>query len=377
MNETRTETILIVDDKAENLHLLTQMLSDQVFRVRFATSGERALATIHKEQPDLILLDIMMPDIDGYEVCRLLKADEQTRDIPVIFISALNETFDKVKAFSAGGVDYVTKPFQVEEVLARVRTHLSLTAMRKTLHRQNQQLQEQNEDLEAFAHTVAHDLKSPLATLIGFMDLIQMDAQGLDESLNDLLSRSMTSAQRMNSIVNELLLLATIRGEQIEMVPVEMRDVVFQVLDRMAYMMDQYEADVIVPESWPQVLGYAPWLEEVWVNYFSNGLKYGGEPPHLELGATDQGDGMMRFWVQDNGAGLAPEDQARLFTEFIRLDTVRAQGHGLGLSIVRRIVTKLGGQVGVESQPGAGSRFYFTLPIIQEPALNALCEPAS
>ena len=115
-------------------------------------------------------------------------------------------------------------------------------------------------------------------------------------------------------------------------------------------------------DSWPRALGHAAWVEEVWANYLSNAIKYGGQPPRVMLGAEPQQDGMVRYWVRDNGPGLAPEDQARLFTPFTRLDQVRVKGHGLGLSIVRRIVEKLGGQVGVESQLGQGSTFFFILP---------------
>ena len=336
MVENTKQTIVVVDDTSENLLLLMEMLSDQGYQVRLAPSGKRALASIQKEPPDLILLDILMPDLDGFEVCRLLKADDRLRDIPVIFVSALDEVFDKVTAFSVGGVDYITKPFQVEEVLARVHTHLSLRMMRQRLHAQNQ-------ELEAFAHTVAHDLKSPLTTLIGFLELLNMDAAEFSESSYDLLDKSTISAHRMHNIIDELLLLASVRNEQVELVPVNMCEVIDQAFGRLGPMLDQYQAEVAMCESWPLALGYAPWLEEVWVNYLSNGLKYGGQPPSLELGAVTQEDGMTRFWVRDNGRGLDSEDQARLFTEFTRLDTMRAQGHGLGLSIVRRIMDKLGG----------------------------------
>ena len=141
-------SVVIVDDTPENIRLLAQLLSEQGYHVRSAPNGERALATVRKERPDLILLDILMPGIDGYEVCRQLKADDQLKNVPVIFISALNEAFDKVSAFSAGGVDYVTKPFQVEEVLARVQTHLSIESMRQQLEAQNHQLHDQNGELE-------------------------------------------------------------------------------------------------------------------------------------------------------------------------------------------------------------------------------------
>ncbi|MCA9904957.1 MAG: response regulator, partial [Anaerolineae bacterium] len=353
-------TILVVDDTPENLKLLTEMLTDQNYRVRIAPNGEHALASIQKEMPDLILLDILMPEMDGFQLCRLIKADEYLRDIPVIFISALDEVFDKVMAFSIGGVDYVTKPFQVEEVLARVHTHLSLREMRQELYFQNQ-------DLEAFAHTVAHDLKTPLSTLMGFQELLTMEATDFNDEQRSLLDNSMQSAQRMLNIIDELLLFASVRMEQIEIVPVDMESVVEQALARLAQLINYSHTEIIKHESLPHAIGYAPWFVEVWVNYISNGLKYGGQPPVLELGATsDELDGITRFWVRDNGKGMSQEDQAKLFTEFTRLDTVRAQGHGLGLSIVRRIIEKLGGQVGVESRISQGSVFYFTAPTFRE-----------
>jgi diguanylate cyclase (GGDEF)-like protein len=140
--------IVIVDDTTENLRLLAGILKDSGYKVRPAPNGARALATIRKEPPDLILLDIMMPEMDGYEVCRQLKADEQLRDIPVIFLSALNDVFDKLAAFKAGGVDYICKPFQMEEVLARVNTHLTIRAQQKTLLSQNAELKKKNRLIE-------------------------------------------------------------------------------------------------------------------------------------------------------------------------------------------------------------------------------------
>lgn len=355
-------SIVIVDDTPENLRLLAQMLSEQGYRVRSAPSGERALASVRKERPNLILLDILMPEMNGFEVCQQLKADPALSDIPVIFISALNEVFDKVTAFSVGAVDYITKPFQIEEVLARVQTHLTLEGMRQTLNQQNQQLQEQNRELEAFAHTVAHDLKNPLSTLMGGLELARSSLETVDEESAHSLTISLIGAHKMHSIIEELLLLASIRKEEVETTRLDMAQVVDQVLYRLSPMLDQYKAEIALPDEWPESIGYFPWVEEVWVNYLSNGLKYGGKPPALELGGQVQPDGRMRFYVRDNGAGLTTEAQASLFTEFTRLDKVRAQGHGLGLSIVRRILDKLDGQCGVESTPGEGSLFHFTLP---------------
>lgn len=366
MSEIKRNSILVVDDTPGNLLLLTRILSKHNYGVYPASNGEQALVIAQKELPDLILLDIMMSDIDGYEVCRRLKANEQTRDIPVIFISALDEIFDEMAAFAVGGVDYITKPFQIEDVLARIQTHLSLKEMHQLLQTKNRLLQEQNRELDAFAHTVAHDLKSPLTKVVAAINLLQECTPGLDEEQRHLMQICIEASHKMVSIINELLLLASVRKETIRLTPLNMAQVVNQALNRLSRLIDEYRPELVVPEQWPLVQGYPPWIEEVWANYLSNGLKYGGHPPRLELGAAPEGEGQIRFWVRDNGPGLTLEAQARLFTEFTRLDQTRAHGHGLGLSIVRRIMNKLGGQCGVESTPGQGSEFYFTLTLADQ-----------
>ena len=255
------------------------------------------------------------------------------------------------------------------------------------LRRHTAELQARNEELDAFAHTVAHDLKNPVGLVIGFAEMLNDSYTTMS---NDEVQQSMQALLRigckMNSIIDELLLLAGLRNAQVETGPLDMSCVVTEAQQRLMPMIQKHQAEIVVeqPEAWPQVLGYAPWLEEVWVNYLSNALKYGGTPPRVKLGATELPDGRVRFWVHDNGPGLTAEQQARLFTPFTRLGRVRATGHGLGLSIARRIVEKLGGQVGVESQgvPGGGSVFYFTLPAAtgcgQEAAFQlVVCEPLS
>jgi len=343
--------ILIVDDIKENLRILSSILTEQGYQVRPALSGQLALTAVQESPPDLVLLDIMMPGLDGYEVCRRLKANEQTQDIPVIFISALDEVFDKMTAFSIGGVDYITKPFQIEEVLARVYTHLALRNMRQKLKSKNEQLQEQNQELDAFAHTVAHDLKNPLSRIIGSLSLLKETSETeLQDEAQEILQISLRAGEKMASIIDELLLLASVRKDKVQIKPLDMAGIVTQVQDRLRHMIQDYQAKITVPNTWPVALGYPPSIEEVWVNYISNGLKYGDPPPHLQLGAAPQNNHMIRFWIEDNGPGLTQEEQATLFTEFTRLSKIRAQGHGLGLSIVKRIVDKL------------GSTFYFELP---------------
>jgi signal transduction histidine kinase len=362
--------ILIVDDTPANLRLLSNMLAEQGYKVRSVINGQMALTAAQASPPNLILLDIRMPEMNGYEVCERLKADEDTRDIPIIFISALDATQDKVKAFTVGGVDYITKPFQLEEVLARVETHLALRNLQKSLQREIVERDKLIAELDAYAHTVAHDLKGPLGTLIGFTGMLEASYTELsDEQLHLCVSTIGRSGRKMTNIIEELLLLASVRKmTDVKTEPLDMAAVVAETLDRLADMIAEYQAEIITPEVWPAALGYTPWVEEIWANYVSNALKYGGQPPRVELGGavSDGPDGQVRYWVRDNGAGLPPEDQARLFTPFTQIHQARAEGHGLGLSIVQRIVDKLGGQVSVESEVGQGSVFSFTLPSAEQ-----------
>ena len=175
---------------------------------------------------------------------------------------------------------------------------------------------------------------------------------------------------KISTIIDELLLLATLRKAEVEISPLDMVRVVAESISRLTKSIKDAQAQIIWPDAsvWPMAVGYAPWVEEVWINYLGNALKYGGTPraaPRIELGATAQPAGMVRYWVRDYGPGLTAEDQARLFTPFTRLDQVRTKGYGLGLSIVRRIVEKLGGQAGLTSRVGEGSTFFFTLPVAQ------------
>jgi signal transduction histidine kinase len=204
-----------------------------------------------------------------------------------------------------------------------------------------------------------------LSLIIGFAEVLEQDYAELpDEELGRHLCLMARNGRKMSNIIDELLLLAAVRKVEVDMGPLDMASIVTEAQQRLVYMIREHQAEIVLPDTWPVALGYAPWLEAVWVNYLSNAIKYGGGPPRVEVGATVQPDGMIRFWVQDNGPGIPPEAQTRLFTLFARLDQVRANGHGLGLSIVRRIVEKLGGQVGVESKAGRGSVFSFTLPCV-------------
>jgi len=233
----------------------------------------------------------------------------------------------------------------------------------EALRRHAAELLARNEELDAFAHTVAHDLKNPLSIIVGFAESLEGSYAELPpQVLGHHLHLIADSARKMGNITDELLLLAGVRKMQVLVEPLDMASIVAEARRRLTTIITAAQAEISLPDTWPVAVGHAMWVEQVWVNYISNGIKYGGEPPRLELGAEAPSPGWVRFWVRDNGHGLSPEDQARLFTPFTRLEQVRARGHGLGLSIVRRIVEKLGGQVGVESQIGRGSTFFFTLP---------------
>ncbi len=359
---THTDTLLVIDDTPENVTVLLTVLTQAGFEVLVAQEGEEGIQTAEYAQPDMILLDIMMPFMNGFEVCQQLKQNLKTRNIPVIFMTALTETIDKVKGFNLGAADYITKPLQHEEVLARIKAHL-------TAHKMQQRLHERNLELDAFAHTVAHDLKNPISAMTSLAEVLLLKApEGttVDARMVERLQFIQQAGKQTISIIDALLLLAGVsRQKHIYCEDLDMGEIVQQVIDsRLQPSLEKYQGTIIPPTKWPKALGYAPWVAEVWFNYLHNGLKYGGHPPQLMLGAERCGGNKIRFWVQDNGAGLSLEAQQKLFTPFMRLHTDAVEGHGLGLSIVGQIVKKLGGEVGVSSQEGEGCLFYFTLPAV-------------
>ncbi len=251
-------------------------------------------------------------------------------------------------------------------------------AAEKALLQYTAALEARNAELDAFAHTVAHDLKAPLTTIMGFAEVLHSGLPNLADKEAVFAAQAINrGAARMRDIIDSLLLLSFVHRQRVELEPLDMGQIVEQVLRDLAPEIEATRAHISAPVHWPIALGYWPWIRQVWVNYISNALKYGGNPPRVELGWDEGGrtnalreggnsflgpqPSFFTFWVRDNGIGLSPQDQARLFTPFTRIHKDRAEGHGLGLSIARDIVEKLGGQVGVNGQMGRGSTFYFTL----------------
>lgn len=378
--------ILVVDDEGFQRALLRNILRKAGFQAIEASNGETALVLAENNPPQLILLDILMPGMNGFETCKRLKKHPQLYEIPVIFMSSLADTQDKLKGFALGAADYIAKPVQEQEVVARVKTHFNLYLLQQQLQAKNHELQQltglleqrnqelknytyaleqRNLELDSFAHAVAHDLSNPLAGLLRVLSrLTNADGVEIEEAMRqEGLQIVKKSALKMQSIIDAMLVLAGVsRKQSVQITALDMAYLTNQAMQRLQDLEHATQASIELPAQWPVAYGHPIWVEEIWVNYLSNAYKYGGQPPRLQLGSEVQADGMARYWVRDHGPGLSAQAQQLLFTPFTRLHEKRADGNGLGLSIVLQIVEKLGGEAGVLSAPGQGSTFYFTLP---------------
>lgn len=234
---------------------------------------------------------------------------------------------------------------------------------------QSSQLAAQNAELDAFSHTVAHDLKNPVSVILGFAELLGQRIE-TDSPAAELLPHVeciQRVARKLDEIIEELMMLSGVRNVEVTPEPVDCASLAHAAVERLGHLIDAKHAEVTLADEsqWPRALGHAPWIEQIWINYISNAVKYGGLPPKVEVGAQSQTNGQVLFWVRDNGIGLDNKAMGQLFAPFTRLHQsgqTGGEGHGLGLSIVHRIAEKLGGSVGVESEPGIGSVFFFTLP---------------
>ena len=365
MQNHKSVQILIAEDDYLVGEMIQGMLAELGYMVvGLATSGVQAIELSQSLKPDVVIMDIQMPGMDGVAAARKI---QENCYAPVVILSAY-ETPELVQKASEAGVNaYLLKPPDSRELERAITLAIARFEDMTALHRINDELHASNAELDAFAHTVAHDLQSPLGLISGFGEMLLLNYdQYPPEQHISILTKMTQTARKMSNIVNELLILSSVRQMDVEYETLDMTELLHEAQQRLVEDIKAVQAEIILPPSWPLARGYAPWIEEVWFNYLSNGIKYGGRPPRLELGATAQQDGMLRFWVRDNGKGLTAVDQEDLFTPFTKLSQVRAKGHGLGLSIVRRIMERLGGTVGVNSQVGVGSTFWFTLPPVTD-----------
>lgn len=312
------------------------------------------------------------PSIEN--IFRITHPDDRQRAVELV--SAAIDTGNKYDIEKRivkpdGSIRYVQSIGQVqydidEKPESIVGSFLDITERKQNeddLRKYTAELEASNEELDAFAHTVAHDLKNPVNVVYGAIQQLQENFKEMTfAEINEMTNIVSRSALKMTSIINELLLLASVRKmDEVTTSNVDMSIIVSNVLNRLSNEIRQSKSVIISPDNWLKCVSYAPWIEEVWINYIINAIKYGGTPPIIELG-SDEISGRIRYWVRDNGNGLTKEQIPLLFTNFTRLHEFRAQGNGLGLSIVKRIIDKLGGEAGVESEVGNGSLFYFILP---------------
>ncbi|GGY66494.1 hypothetical protein GCM10011613_08040 [Cellvibrio zantedeschiae] len=251
------------------------------------------------------------------------------------------------------------------EELVKERT-VELVEKTRQLELQSHELEAQNRELDAYAHSVAHDLKTPLTTIVGVSGLMQSGKVNLTvEQAKESSGIINRTAKKMNAIIDALLLLASVRrAEEVNTSEINLRDLAEEACQRLEQVALQHSAQITFVGEWQSALGYSQWIEEVWVNYISNAIKYGGTPPNIHIGCTTVDDKTIKCWVRDHGDGISAERQSELFVQFSRLDTRSSDGHGLGLSIVKRIIHRLNGEVGYQEAEGGGGMFWFTLPAV-------------
>ncbi|MHB8835640.1 MAG: hybrid sensor histidine kinase/response regulator [Candidatus Methylomirabilia bacterium] len=371
----RETTIMVVDDVPANVRLLGGILRAQGYQVQGCHSGPETLAAAAEHPPDLILLDIMMPEMNGYEVCERLKADNTLASIPVIFLSSLSDAPDKVQAFSVGGVDYITKPFQIDEVRARVETHIKIRRLQVELEAKNSSLSESNDrlrELEALrdnlVHMVIHDLRNPLTAISTFAYLLETaERERLSGKGLGYVEHIMKSTENLIELVSSMLDVSKMESGQMELklADCDLGAIAGEVVSRLEALKGERRMSIALPARPVLVRGDAQLLSRLLQNLVGNALKFvPAETGSIDV-ALEAGGGRARCTVRDNGPGIPPEHREKVFDKFWQ-GAARGQGikysSGLGLTFCKMVVEAHGGKIGVDSEVGAGSSFWFELP---------------
>jgi two-component system, sensor histidine kinase and response regulator len=365
---TSKSSILVVDDVPDNLRLLSEILTRQGYDVRSAISGSIALLVVPRVYPDLILLDINMPQMNGYQVCELLKRDLQTREIPVIFLSAMGETIDKVRAFEVGAVDYITKPFQIQEVIVRIENQLNLRRMRIELSQALVKEQELNRLKSEFISMVSHDFRTPLCSIQGFAELLRHYSHGLSaEKQDQYFDRINASVEHLIALLDEVLLIGSFEVGKIKcrLTSIHLASFCQELIETFQLSISHsHEIHLSLSETIQQFHLEADrnLLQQIFFNLLSNAAKYSPHQTEIQLDLQHLNQQII-FRVIDRGIGIPAENLPFLFDSFYRCTNVgEIKGTGLGLAIVKRCVDTLGGKIQVESTLGDGTTFTVTFP---------------
>jgi two-component system sensor histidine kinase/response regulator len=354
--------ILIVDDTRENLRLLSEILSLYGYDARPVTNGPDALRLAETELPDLILLDVTMPGMSGFEVCRELKARPAVADIPVVFLTASTEISDKVQGFSSGGVDYITKPFQAEEVVARVKNHVALRDARRTIARSLEKLRELERLRDDLVNMIVHDMRSPLTVMISNLYYVRDEVEG---ELRQVVDDAMGGAESLNRMANALLDVSRMEANQM---PLELQACDLERLAReVASALGAMNAAKSITVEGPGQVNVrcdVGLVRRVLENLVSNGIKHTQKAGRLHILLRHQA-GRARVVVQDDGPGVPVDARQRIFEKFGTAGTRSNEGYhsaGLGLAFCKLAVNAHGGDIGVEDASPSGSAFWFELP---------------
>jgi signal transduction histidine kinase len=361
-SQQNVPNILIVDDVPANLRLLDHILKDKGYKVRPVPNGTLALQVAEKEKPDIILLDVMMPDIDGFEVCRRIKENPKLNDVPIIFISALNDTNDIVKALTSGGADFITKPFKAEEVRVRVATHLNI-------YWQKKELQRLNAEKDKFFSIIAHDLRGPFSSFLGVTQLLDEKLSELTrEDIQDFAASMRSSATNLFNLLENLLQWAKIKQGLIPFEPTNI--LLFKIAEESIVNVHEAAKNKgigIVNNIGDSIEVYADknMLQTVIRNLVSNAIKFTPRGGKIFLEAKDGKDQAVEVSVKDSGIGMNQVMVDNLFRLDVRTNRPGTEGEastGLGLILCKDFIEKQGGQIWVESEEGKGSVFHFTVP---------------
>lgn len=374
-------SILVVEDNPATLSLLFNLLDEAGFEVLVSQDGETAIKAAKTAQPDMILLDVLMSGMDGFETCQRLKTCPETKDIPVIFMTALTKTIDKVKGFELGAVDYITKPIEPEEVLMRVKTHLMLQQLQRDLQIKNRELhaalereQELHKLKSRFISMASHEFRTPLATIRLSGNLLKRyyakypkasDIEGKIEEELDVIDHSVT---QMTTTLDEVLTLSTSEAGKITFSPVsfDLCEFCQTIIARFTLMTAETHRLIFQSESKHfQIVADPKLLDQILSNLLSNAMKYSPQGSTIICQLIEH-ERQAILSVKDEGMGISPKDQPHLFEPFYRgTNVTHIQGTGLGLSIVKQFVELHGGTITVESQLEVGTTFFITLPLCQ------------